>query len=167
MRLALNLPHIQLPPWAYRVYDFLARWVPPVLRWTSLIFLCLFIGLTVAVMGMFGAIFWCGIAAMLLLPLVVTQQNRLLREGTVYVYLGYIVLLPMAVKMTFEGLQSPPQILLFTLGLLGLPAFFALLRSEPAAGAGHVVVLVVHHVCAVVDLLWPFANHGLYQSELQ
>lgn len=123
MRLALNLPHIQLPPWAYRVYDFLARWVPPVLRWTSLIFLCLFIGLTVAVMGMFGAIFWCGIAAMLLLPLVVTQQNRLLREGTVYVYLGYIVLLPMAVKMTFEGLQSPPQILLFTLGLLGLPAF--------------------------------------------
>ncbi|KPC51822.1 hypothetical protein [Amantichitinum ursilacus] len=123
MRLALDFNQIQLHPAVYRVYDFLARWVPPVLRWTALVLLCLFVGYSIALGGTFVSIFWCAVACMVLLPLIITQQNQMLREGTVYFCLFYIMILPLGTKLISQSLYGPPQVLLVVTGLLGLPAF--------------------------------------------
>lgn len=153
MRLALNLDRIQLHPVVYRVYDFLARWVPPVLRWTSLVFLCLFVGYSVALVGKMAAIFWAGVACLVLAPLILSQEYQRVRIGIVYLCLGYVVVLPPFVKATTESLYGPPQILLCALGVMGLPAFLRYCWSSRLMTWSFVCLLLFAAMAAISTLM--------------
>ena len=119
MRIALNYSN-PLP----RTFAFLARVVPPVLRWSALILFCLFVGATLAAMDILAAGVWTAMGGLLLLPLFMAQANKGVRDWTIYIYFLYICLLPIAVKLSgIAVIIGAPQVIVFMAGALGLPAF--------------------------------------------
>ena len=121
MRIAMTFSN-PLP----RTFAFLAHVVPPVLRWGALIFFCLFVGASLALIGTFAAIAWLVLGCGLLLPLFMQQENRAMRDWSIYFFLTYVTLLPIGIKMSgVIAVMGPPQAVVFIVGLLGLPALLA------------------------------------------